>query len=60
MGRVRGDYYLEHPDRNGYRRVSEDALTLLRGLAAGDVSRADSRTTTSRNWSTASVVFTDS
>lgn len=40
-GESEGTYYLEHPDRTGYRRVSEDALTLLRGLAGGDVSRAD-------------------
>lgn len=40
-GESEGTYYLEHPDGDGYRRVSEDALTLLRKLASGEVARAD-------------------
>jgi hypothetical protein len=40
-GESEGTYYLEQPDGDGYRRVSEDALTLLRKLASGEVARVD-------------------
>lgn len=40
-GESEGTYYLEHPDGDGFRRLSDDALTLLRGFASGEIEEAD-------------------